>query len=152
MSSFFIRIEKCSFLSGGQVMATILSILEVGEVQYVNVHSKLKATCSLTFYKVSFLSALVFAPQFCITPSWCDSRLWWNPVVGSKASLIHFINMEMLNCILSCIRPLLHFLQNTADWWPESFKGWYYALECFLMLTNLYPVVKSFQPETRHLS
>jgi ATP-dependent DNA helicase Q4 len=36
-----------------EVMATILSFLEVGEVQYVHVLSKLKATCILTFYKNS---------------------------------------------------------------------------------------------------
>lgn len=60
--------------------------------------------------------------------------------MGSNASLIHLINMEMLNCILACIRPLLHFLQNTADWWLESFKGWYYALG---MLLHDYKFVSS---------
>ncbi|XP_024388003.1 ATP-dependent DNA helicase Q-like 5 [Physcomitrium patens] len=36
-----------------EVMATILSFMEVGDVQYVHVHSKLKATCNLTFYATS---------------------------------------------------------------------------------------------------
>ena len=40
-------------------MATILSFMEVGDVQYVHVHSKLKATCNLSFYRVSILSVWV---------------------------------------------------------------------------------------------
>jgi hypothetical protein len=40
-------------------MATILSFMEVGDVQYIHVHSKLKATCNLTFYRVSVLSVRV---------------------------------------------------------------------------------------------
>lgn len=43
-----------------QVMATILSFMEVGDVQYVHVHSKLKATCNLTFYRVSVLLVCIF--------------------------------------------------------------------------------------------
>ncbi|KAG0562918.1 hypothetical protein KC19_9G182700 [Ceratodon purpureus] len=36
-----------------EVMATLLSFMEVGDVQYVHVHSKLKATCNLSFYRTS---------------------------------------------------------------------------------------------------
>jgi hypothetical protein len=47
-------------------MATILSFMEVGAVQYIHVHSKLKATCNLTFYRVSVLSVWVLHSFICI--------------------------------------------------------------------------------------
>jgi uncharacterized protein YsxB (DUF464 family) len=101
-------------------MATILSFLEVGEVQYVHVLSKLKATCILTFYKNSPDSLAKHSPLVAAIVKRNHAKH------GQHTFQVHCSAISLLllssDSIPAC-RMLVKFL--------TSFKIWHFALKYY---------------------